>query len=199
MGDVNRDTDVGEMEAIAQPDQRQGNDMMANKFLEVLPRLLQLQQQHNRLLSPVACLKQVVSLEEGFVFTVREVLEHGRRVEIPDIRSTHDVQPERTKDRKVYRRVDLFHEPRGLPLAADPTVDSPGPDQTLHEELPGERQHNGVERHKRDILLALTEHGRATEVFRGLRVGQEDGTVHRVRRRRIDGVHTEQDEQDEER
>lgn len=199
VGDINRNADVGEMEAIAEPNKRQRDDVMANKLLEILPWFLQLQHQHDGLLSPVASLKEVVRLEQRLVFAMRETLEHGRGVEIPDIRSAHDVQPERTKDRKVYRRVGLFHEPRGFPLAADPAVDGPGPDHALHKKLSGEREDNRVERHKRNILLAFPVHGWATGVLWGLRVGQKDGAVHWVRGRGVDGICGEKDGQHQKR
>ena len=171
VGNIDRNTDIGEVESITQSDKGHGDNVMTNKLLEILPWLLQLQHQHDRLLSPIACLKEVVGLEQSLMFTMRETHKHGRRVEIPDIRSTHDIQPERTKDPKVDRRVDLFHKPRGLSPATNSTVDSPRPNKTLHNEFSGERQHNSVESHKRNILLAFSIHNWATGVLRRLRVG----------------------------
>lgn len=89
------------MEAITQPDQGQSDDMMQHQLLEILPRLLQHEQQDQTLLSPVTGLKQVVCLEQAFMRLMREVLKHGSCVEIPHRGAAHDIQTERTVDTKV--------------------------------------------------------------------------------------------------
>ena len=61
--DVDRNAHVGEMEAIAQPDERKRDYMMENELFEVLSRLLEHQYQHDGLLRPIARLQQVVGLE----------------------------------------------------------------------------------------------------------------------------------------
>lgn len=172
---------------------------MPHELLEVLPRFLQLQHQHNRLLGPVARLKEVVGLEQSFVFPMRKSLEHRRSVEVPDIRPAHDVQPKRSKNRKVDRRVDLFHEPRRLALPADAAVDRPRSDQTLHDELPGKRQDHGVETHERNILRAFSVHDWTARVFGLLGIGQEDGIMHWIGRREVDGIQRKQNDQDKQR
>ena len=63
MGNVHRDPHVREMKSIAQPNQNQRNNMMSHQLPKILPRLLQLQKQHNSLLCPIASLKQIVGLE----------------------------------------------------------------------------------------------------------------------------------------
>lgn len=133
------------------------------------------------------------------MFTVREIHKHGSRIEIPDVGPTHDIQAERTKHGKVDSCVNLFHKPRRFPPTADPTVDSPRSNKTLHNEFSGERQHNGVERHKGNILLPFSIHDWATGVLGRLRVGQEDGTVHRVGRCRIDSIDSKKDGHDNKR
>lgn len=91
MGDVDSQAHVGEVEAIAQPDQRDGDDVMCHKLFEVLSRLLQLEHEHNGLLGPVAGLQQVVGLEHGLVAPVGEILKHANGIKIPDRRPVHDI------------------------------------------------------------------------------------------------------------
>ena len=64
MRDVHREPHVREVEAIAQIDQRERDDVVPDQLLEVLARLLQHQQQHDHLLGPVRRLQQVVRLED---------------------------------------------------------------------------------------------------------------------------------------
>jgi hypothetical protein len=112
--DVHGQPHVRKVEAVAQPNQRESDDVMRDQLLEVLTRLLEHQQQHNHLLRPVARLQQVVRLEQGLVREVRVPLVHAGRVKIPDGRAAHDVQPERAKHGKVSGRVRLLHEARLL-------------------------------------------------------------------------------------
>lgn len=188
MGNVHGKTHVSEVETVAQRNQRQSDNMMANQLLEILSGLLQLQQKHNGLLSPVTGLEKVVRLEESLVFSVREILEHSSGVEVPDIRTLHHVQAEWAEDTEVDGRVDLLHKASGLSLALDTTVYRQRPDQLLHDEFSGKREHHGVEGDKRDILLAFAVHGGTAGVFGRLRVGEEDRAMHRIRRGRIDRI-----------
>lgn len=59
-GNVYRQAHVGEVETVAAPDKRDRDEMMRNQFLEVLPRFLQHQQQHNHLLGPVGRLQEII-------------------------------------------------------------------------------------------------------------------------------------------
>lgn len=173
--------------------------MVSNQLSKVLARFFQLQKQHNGLLGPVARLKQVVRLERGLVLAVRESLEHGGRVEVPKSRALHHVQAERTKDTKVDRSIHLLHEPSRLALAPDPGPDRERADHLLHDELAREGQHDGIECHKRDILLALAVHDGPAGGLRRLGVGKEDGAMHRIGRGRVDGIQRQQDGDDQER
>jgi hypothetical protein len=178
-GNVNGNTHIGEMEAVAQPDQSQSNDMMQDQLFEILSRLLQHEQQHNSLLSPITRLQKIVSLEDSLVGAVREPLKHGIRVEVPDWRAAHDVQAKRTEDGKVHGRVELLHESGLFCFPQDAETNGQRADHALHEELAGEAQDNGVEGYKGEIGLALAVlnwlAGRGVE-----RVGEEDAVVEGV-------------------
>lgn len=58
IADIVRDvycyTHVREMESVAQPNKRECDYMMSNQLFKVLPRLLQLQHEDDRLLGPIA-------------------------------------------------------------------------------------------------------------------------------------------------
>lgn len=195
-GDVDSDSHVCEMEAVTQPDQSQSNDMMQDQLFEIFPRLLQHEQQHNSLLSPVARLQQIVSLEDSLVTAVRETLKHGIRVEIPDGRATHDVQAKGTEDGKVNGRVELLHESGLFCFSLDAQTDGQRTDHALHEELAGEAQDDGVEGDKGEICLSLSVlnwlTSRCVE-----RVGKEDAVVEGVRGRGVDGVESEDHEHED--
>lgn len=198
VGDVDGNSHVGEMETVAQSDQSQSDDVVADELHVVLPRFLQLQQKHDRLLRPVTSLEQVVRLEQRRVLAMREPLEHGGGVEIPDVGLAHHVQTEGTEDAEVHGRVHLFHEPRGLTLAADPAGNSHGSNHALHYELPSKGQNNHVERDESNVLGAFSVHDRTVGGRRSLGIGQEDRAVHRVGRSRVHGVRGEKDDQHQE-
>jgi hypothetical protein len=139
VGDVHSQTHVGKVEAVAQRNQSQSDNVVSDQLLKVFPGLLQLQQEHNGLLRPVTRLQQVIRLEETFVLAMRESLEHGGRVEVPNIRPAHDIQPKWTKDTKVKRSVDLLHEPGGLTLSPDSAPHGQRTDDLLHDKLARER------------------------------------------------------------
>lgn len=42
MGDIDRNAHIGEVEPVTQPDQRQSDDVMTDKFLEILSGLFEL-------------------------------------------------------------------------------------------------------------------------------------------------------------
>ena len=54
---VHSHTHVREMEAIAQSNERQCNDMVQHQRVEIFPRRLEHEHQHYRLLGPVRCLQ----------------------------------------------------------------------------------------------------------------------------------------------
>ena len=85
MGDVDGQADVGEVEAVAEGDQRQRDDVVADEFAKVLARLLHAQQQHDGLLGPVGGLEKVVELEGAVELLVWVLLVHAARVEEPDV------------------------------------------------------------------------------------------------------------------
>jgi hypothetical protein len=162
--DVHRDSHVGKMEAVAEPDQTDGDDMVRNQLAEILPRLLEHQQQHDELLCPVARLQQVVCLEQRLAGPVRKILVHAPGVEVPDGCARHDPEPKGAVEAKVERRVGLLHEARLLRAALDAVVDGDGADQPLHAELAGEAQHHDVEADKGKVAGALAVVQRAVRV-----------------------------------
>jgi hypothetical protein len=143
------------MEPVAQPNKRKRNDMVQNQLLEVLARLLQLQHQNDSLLRPVRRLQQVVGLEVGLVSAVWESFVHASCVEVPDGRARHDPESKWSENSKVHGRVCLLHEASLFSTALDSSADGQGQDQTLHAELAGEGEDDGVESDEREILLAL--------------------------------------------
>ena len=184
------------MEAITQPDQSQSNDMMQHQLFEILPRLLQHEQQHNSLLSPITRLQKIISLEDSLVTAVRETLKHGIRVEIPDRRATHNVQAKRTENGKVTGRVELLHKSGLFCFSLNAQTDGQGTNHALHEELAREAQDDGVEGDKGEIGLALAIldwlAGRGVEW-----VGEEDAVVEGVRGRGVYSVKSEDDEHED--
>lgn len=199
MCDIDTNTQIGEVKPVAQSDQCQSDDVMPNKLLEVLSGLLQLQQQDNRLLGPIACLEQVKCLEERLMLSMRETFKHGSRVEVPDVGPAHDIEAKRTKNAKVDRRVHLLHEPCRLAFTTNTAPNRERPDQALHQEFTRERQNNRVKRDKRNILGAFSVHSRTARGLRGLRIRQENSAVHRVGFRRVDQVQRKQENQDHQR
>ena len=124
MRDINRNTHIREMEPITQPNQRQSHNMMSHQLLKILPRLLQPQTQHNKLLSPITRLQQVIRFKHALVRSMWEPLKHACRIEIPHRRPAHHIQSQRSKDGKVNSGVDLFHEAVLLCAALDAVVES---------------------------------------------------------------------------
>lgn len=82
---------------------------------------------------------------------VREPFEHAYRVEIPHGRPRHNVEPQRTKNRKIYGSVDLFHKAILLCVRPDLKAHCQGADEALHEQLTREREHDDVECHKGEV------------------------------------------------
>lgn len=208
MRDVHGQPHIREMEAVAQPDQRQRDDMMPHQLLEVLSWFFQLQAQDNGLLRPIARLQQIIPLEPAVVRAVRIPLVHALGVKIPHGRARHHHQPQRAEDGKVHRGVDLFHEAVLLGTRPDAAVDRRRPDQPLHEEFARERQHDDVKGHKGKVVQPFPVVSRRVgieaggerdhRVVWGERVGEEDGVMERVGGRWIDHVYGEDDERQHE-
>jgi len=127
VGDVDGQAHIGEMEAVAQANEGQTDDVVANQLLDVLSRLLHAQKQHDGLLGPVGRLEEVVELEDGVVGLVREVLVHGARVEVPHGGAAHDVHARGAQEAKVERRVHLLHEAGLLAARSQPSPAGQGP------------------------------------------------------------------------
>ena len=53
MRDIHRQPHIRKVKAVAQPDERNRNDMVSHQLFKVLARLLELQHQHYRLLRPI--------------------------------------------------------------------------------------------------------------------------------------------------
>jgi hypothetical protein len=162
--DIHCDSHIREMEAVAEPDQTDGDDVVRNQLAEILPRLLEHKEQYNELLCPVTCLEQVVCLDKCLVCAMREILVHACGVEVPDRCACHDPQPKRAVQSKVEGGVGLLHESRLFRATLDTIVDGYGPNEPLHAKLSREAQHNDVEADKRKVACALAIVGRAVRV-----------------------------------
>lgn len=200
MGDVHRQSHVGEVEAVAETDQSQGDQVMADKLLVVLARLLHAQHEHDQLLRPVSGLEQVVEFEIRFVKLVRETLVHASGVEVPHRRMAHDVHAPWPKKGKVDGRVHLLHEACLFAPGLEPRIASKRAEQLLHDELAGKRQHYDIERHEANIPEALgIEHWcvRGGAGGSGQLVAEKNQVVDRVGLGRIEGEEAQEEgEQD---
>lgn len=153
--DVDGDAHVSEMEAVAQTNQCQRHNMMQHQLLEVLPRLLQQQDQHEPLLRPVTCLQEIVGFKPCLVCPMREPFIHALHVEEPDRCPTKHIQPYRTRDGEVHGGIELFQEPALLPALSNPTVERYWLDEPLHQKLPRKREDDSVEGYEAKVLRAL--------------------------------------------
>lgn len=155
MGDVDRKTNVGEMEAVAQANQGQADNMMADQLPEILPGLFHSQEKHDGLLRPVGSLEKVVKLEHSHMGLVREVLVHADGVEVPDGRAAHNVHTNGSHNSKVESRVHLLHVPSLLSARLEAGPARHGAQNLLHDELAGEGQDDGVEGYKGNVPEAF--------------------------------------------
>lgn len=101
MGNVHGDSHVSEVKSVAQPYQANGDEVMRNKLVVILSRLLEHQKKDNELLRPVTSLEQVVRFDDAFVGSVREAFVHANGVEVPYRCARHDPQSERAVQTKV--------------------------------------------------------------------------------------------------
>lgn len=152
---VHRNTHVGKVESVAQCDQGDGDDMVQHQLAKVLPRLLELQEEHKGLQDPEGGLDEVVCLEVRFVCTVREAFVHADDVKVPDGGAAHQPDAVRADEGEVDGEVRLFHEARNLALAPNAEADGHGTDEALHEEFAGEEEDDGVEGDKGNVSRAL--------------------------------------------
>ena len=152
MRNVDRNAHISEMEAVAEPNQCQRHNMMQHQLFEILPRLLQQQDQHEPLLRPVTCLQEVVGFEPRLMRPVRETFVHAFHVEEPDRCPTKHIQPYRPRDAKVHGGVELLQEPALLPALSNPTVKRYRFNETLHQKLPREREDDRVEGYEAKVL-----------------------------------------------
>ena len=172
MRDIDRHTHIREMKSITQPDQRQSHNVMSHQLLKILPRLLQPQTQHNKLLSPITRLQQVVRFKNALMRPMWEPLKHARRIEIPHWRPTHHIQTQRSKDREIYGSVDLFHKAVLLCAALDAVVECQRPDESLHKEFAGEREDDDVKAYESEVAGPFTVVGTGFGAIVGV-VGDE--------------------------
>ena len=160
--DVDGDTDVGEVVAVAEIDQADGDDVVGDQLLEVLSRLFLAEQHDDDLLDPKGGLEQVVELEDGSVSGVRVCLVHASRLEEPEPgRLLHRVQPERANEGDVARRVHLLSETRLLAPRLDPAEHGQRPQHLVHDKLAGEGQDDGVEDDEGKVPRSLAVPGLA--------------------------------------
>ena len=158
MRDVDCNAHVCEVEAVAQPNKCKRDNMMANKLFEVLPRLLQPQQEDDGLLGPVTRLQQIVGFEGSFLRSMWESLKLSRRIDIPKWTPRHHVQGEWPKEGKVHGSVHLLHKSALLVSASNATPESQWPDEALHEKLTREAENDGIEGDEGDVVGTLAIH-----------------------------------------
>lgn len=200
MGDVHGQSNVGEVEAVAEADEGQGDEVVADELLVVLARPLHAEDEHNGLLGPVGGLEEIVELEDGLVGLVREALVEARGVEVPDGRPAHDIHAPGAGAGKVGGRVHLLHEAGLFPLGLEAGEARQGPQQLLHDELAGEGQHDDVEGDEGDVPEALAIMRRGVRVGAGgdgQLVTEEDEVVDGVGLGGVQGVEAAEDEEQE--
>ena len=171
VGDVDGQAHVGEVEAVAQADQRQADNVVANKLLEVLARLLHAEQHDDGLLGPVGGLEEVVELEDGLVGSVRVRLVQTDRVKVPDGGPAHDIHAPGARAAKVDGRVQLLHEAGLLGPRPKPCLLGQRAQELLHDEFAGEGQDDGVEGHEGDVPETLAIMGELVGAGDGELVG----------------------------
>lgn len=155
VGNVDSQTNIGKVEAVAKTNERQTDEMVADELVVVLARRLQAQDHDHELLCPVGGLEEVVELEHGLVGHVREVLVHARRVKVPHGSAAHNVHAPGPNKAKVDGRVHLLHEAVLLALGLEACEARQGTQQLLHDELAGKGQDNGIKGHKGKVPWAL--------------------------------------------
>lgn len=149
--DVDSQAHVGEVEAVAEADERQTDKVVAHKLLEVLPGRFHAEDEYDGLLRPVGGLKKVVEFEAVFVGLVWEPLVHSRGIKIPHWCLAHNVHAPWAAESEIDGGVHLFHEAGLFALGLDTSVTGQGLQQLLHDELAGEGQDDDVEGHEGDI------------------------------------------------
>lgn len=87
---------------------------------------------------------------------VRVVRVEGGGVEVPHWGARHDVESKGPEDAKVYRCVELLHEPRLFCPRSDAEAERDGSDHALHEELTREGEDDNVECHKGKVGAAFS-------------------------------------------
>lgn len=155
MRDVNRQSHVGEMKAIAQPNQRQGNDVMSDELPVISPWFFEPETENQGLLGPVTRLQQIVGLEKSLVGSIRKRLVHAGGVEIPNRGAIHDKQAIGTKNTEVDGGVHLLHE--AILFRAGAKLEPAGerPEDALHDKLAGKGEDDNVESDKSEIFAAF--------------------------------------------
>lgn len=114
--------------------------------------------------------------------------EHGSCIKVPDVGAAHNVKTEGTEDGKIDGGIHLLHEPGRFTLSADSTECGQRTDHALHQKLTRERENDRVKAAESNILRTFTVHNRTARSFRRLGIREEDGGVHRIRRRWVDRI-----------
>lgn len=126
MSDVNQETDVCEMEAIAQVNKSERNDVVQDQLIEVFARFLQPQHKHKSLLGPVCSLQEIIQLKLRRENFVRVALVHWSRFEPPHAAHLHHIHTKRPEHGEIDSRVELLIEARNLALVLQIELDSQG-------------------------------------------------------------------------
>ena len=199
MGDVDGKTHVGEVEAVREGDEEQGDDVMGNKLLEVLPRLLHAQHENDGLLGPVSGLEEIVELECAVESLVWEVFIHASRIKIPDGGARHNDYSRRAEDAKVECRVQLLHKADLLASGPETRAAGQRPEHLLHNKLTSKREDDGIKCDESNIPAALTivwRYAWGKAVGRRQLVAEEDEVVYGIFLGGVNGVEADKDGQD---
>lgn len=143
------------MKPIAQPNQRQRNDVMSDKLPVVSTWFFEPETEDQGLLGPVTRLQQIVGLEKSLVGSIRKCLVHARGVKIPNWGAVHDIQTIRAKGTEIEGGVHLFHEAILFRAGAELEPSGKGPEDALHGEFAGKGEDNNVESDKSEVFTAF--------------------------------------------
>lgn len=137
--DIYSEADVSEMEAVAEENESNGDDVVCDELFEIFAALLLAEHHDNNLLNPEGGLEKIVKLEDGVMGRVRIRLIHASRLEIPQSRRLlHGVQAERSSKGDVACRIHLLHEARLFGPRPDASQPCQRLQNLMHDELAGE-------------------------------------------------------------
>lgn len=170
--DVDRETDVCEMEAVGESNEGERDEMVHDEFFIVLAGLLEPEEEDYHLLSPESGLEEIVELELGLVRLVGVFLVEGARVEVPDGRLVHDIETKGAHEGDVEGRVGLLEETADLALLLEAADVGKWAEDLFHDEFAGEGEDDGEEGDEEHILETFAVDSLGGVVLAWLGVGE---------------------------